>query len=153
VHTSLSPESRLAGSISWLAHLTVNDLRKDDQDLWEQSHAGECPGLAAGRYEPTAHENLAVALIRMQRDHREELLAVFTEQAEGQDHGQVLSPPSPTVAASVVYEVPPGRYYAFADDSRSIYATQDAIAFETIEAGVIVYYWQAGRYHSIQTSD
>jgi hypothetical protein len=148
-HLSRALQARFAG---W--HIvTVNDLREDDQDLWEQSHAGECPGLAAGRYEPTPTENFAVALVRKRGHRLEELLAVFTEHVDGQYHGQVLSPPGPTTAASVVYEVPPGTYYAFADDSRSIYSAQDAIALETIEAGIVVYYWKAGRYHLIQTSD
>jgi hypothetical protein len=63
----------------------------------------------------------------------------------------VLSQPQGVAYLSVIHKLPPGTY----DDGEGgkVRVKQDAIAYEAIEAGAIMYYFEQGKFRSLQTSE
>jgi hypothetical protein len=131
--------------------VSLQDLRADDQNIWRTSHPKECPGYATGHF--SSAEQLSYAF-NLFRDNGKQLFAVLLViDAAGPDYKiHVLSKPQVVAFMSVVYSQPPGRLTDFAG-TRQLTTSLSVIAYETLEAGQLVYFWSNGRYHSIQTSD
>ena len=128
------------------------DLLPDDRVLWERSRPQECPGIVSGRFFESPETAYALLVLRGKEREIHQRLIILTrekgaykvttvwEQAWTQTGtpGRVL----------VISRVSPGEYWD-ASRSRSVVTTRDAIALEAIEAGVTMYYWMTGKWHSL----
>ncbi|HEX6879906.1 MAG TPA: hypothetical protein VF135_06055 [Terriglobales bacterium] len=127
----------------------VADLRADDQTLWRKTHGTACPGVAVGHFEGSS-TSYAVTLFR-HKNGLEQVLLVIKPEAHGDSRVYVLSKPQNVAYLSVIHKLSPGTY----DDGEGgkVRIRRDAIAYEAIEAGNISYYFEGGKFRSLQTSE
>lgn len=132
----------------------VADLEGDDQKLWLEAHPKECPGIAIGHFESADNLSYAVLLVLTSAQSGGYQIIVFSKQPNADSYAvKVLDrEEGKDYFAPVIYKLPPGRYAGF-DDSESVLLKLDGVGVEWIEKSSLIYYWRAGRYHTIQTSD
>ena len=132
--------------------LLLTDLVKDDQELWLKSHPNECPGIALGHFDNLKELSYAITLIHRENGKLRQVLLVVSKGPDKKYRLKILNKPSSVAGASVVIKMAPGTYTSF-DDSKKINIRFDAITYEKIEAGAIMYYWVRGVYRFLQTSE
>ncbi len=127
----------------------VMDLRSDNQTLWKKAHGTCCPGVVVGHFEGNS-TSYAVTLFRGKKT-LDQVLLVIKPEAQGEPRVFVLSAPQTVAYLSVIHKVPPGTY----DDVEggTVRIRRDAIEYEAIEAGSVTYYFEGGRFRSLQTSE
>ncbi len=60
--------------------LDLHNLEDDDQQLWQQYHAGRCPGMAYGNFTGTGDTSYAIALIKPDKiGYTEKLISAISE--------------------------------------------------------------------------
>lgn len=136
----------------WIV-VTLNDLVADDQALWSRSHAGQCPGIAVGRFDGTAADSYAIALVRRggRVGHYVEQLVLLRPSGSTYSH-VVVNGPARVVSPLVVWSLPPGTYAGSGDGLRVTIGT-DSFVYEKLEASAVQYYLVGGQLHSLVTGD
>ena len=130
----------------------LTDLPLDDQKLWEPSHDGRCPGIAAGKFTGGEKLSYAVALIRDQPSGRIlEQLIILAPEGDSFRRA-VLIKPTNVVSPFVVWKVPPGKYKGV-DQGKTVQIVHDSFVYEKLEAYATQYYYDGGRLHSIVTAN
>jgi hypothetical protein len=129
--------------------LQLADLRSDDQTLWrEHSLNGKhCPGMNQGKFDGL-HTGFLFAL---GRESEEEVVIIATPNGDSFTI-TVLAKPMKVPYFSVVNVFPPGKYKDFYT-GRAIQVRADSAAMEAIEASITLFYFERGRWQSLQLSD
>src|SRR5579864_1819658 len=117
----------------------ISDLDGYDRQLWLETHAKECPGIAVGHFESSENLSYAVLLVPKKESTGGYEIVVLSEsgsvysakildQAQGQgSDGMVIS------------QARPGQYSDF-ENATQAKITLDGIYVEWIEKGAILYY-------------
>jgi hypothetical protein len=131
--------------------LDVKDLEADDQQLWQQAHAGRCPGLATGNFNGT-NISYAVALIKPSDGggYTEELFLI-SQGKKKYSHVTVVMP-THVVNPLVVWQLQPGKYESW-DKKISVRVPYDSFVYEAMEATATQYYFAHGKLQSLLASD
>ena len=132
----------------------LSDLDGDDQKLWREGHSKECPGIAVGHFESADNLSYAVLLLISSAQSGGYRIVVFSKDASADSYSaKVLDREvGKDYFAPVIYKLPPGKYTGF-DESQSVFLKLDGVGVEWLEKSSLIYYWRAGRYHTIETSD
>lgn len=130
--------------------MQLSDLRADDQDLWRKKWGNRCPGLASGHFVNPDSLVYAVSLVDPKGSRQAIILA--SPRSDGSFTTQVISPASRFAAFSVVHTLPPGRYNEV-EGGRKVRTKLDSIAYETIEAGMVMFYEENGKFRMLQLSE
>ncbi len=148
------PESALAvvrARFPGMRIVQLRDLREDDQRLWSSARGHECPGVAVGRFEPSDGPAYALALFRRNGTSYTEALVVVSRHRRRYDL-QVLDPPESRTYLLVVHSIPPGKL-SDEETGKTVETRRDSVAYEAIEAEVVVFYWERGHYASVVASE
>ncbi|HET7876901.1 MAG TPA: hypothetical protein VFN71_15365 [Methylomirabilota bacterium] len=132
--------------------VTVNDLHRDDQVIWLTDRGQECPGIAIGRFQSARRVSYGLLLIRADRERLLERLVVVQSAGSKGYHVTELVGPTETARPSVIFRAPPGVITSW-DQSERVRIQNDAIVHAVLEARVEAFYWHAGIWRSIRTSD
>lgn len=128
----------------------LTDLPADDRKLWENSHNGQCPGVAAGNFSDDKL-SYAVALLRNQPSGElEEQLIVLLPEGNSFRRTVVVKPTT-VVGPFVIWKVPPGKYQGV-DKAKAVQIAHDSFIYEKIEAYARQYYYDDGHLRSIVTA-
>lgn len=138
------------------AFVDVKDLVSDDKSLWDQSHDGQCPGIAIVDLDGKGQQSYALALLKTGSGQAVEKLLVIRRQSTRLVR-RILVPPTSVMytnvaAPFVVWKAGPGIYR---DQKSGHHAklAHDGIVYEKLEATATVYYLSRGRFTSILTSE
>lgn len=131
--------------------LMVADLPADDREIWEDDYAERCPGITAGQFGPNQSQAYAVTLVRSMKGVLYQTLVLVAEKNQ-RYQVTTLSRPQKVARPSIVRKLPAGTYSS-AEGKMQIDAASDVIAYETIEAGTIIYYWNNGKYKNLIISE
>jgi len=130
--------------------VTLADLAADDREIWEDEYEEKCPGIAAGQFAPKQSRSWAVTLIRSSRGSLYQTLVLVTEKNQ-RYQVTTLSGSRKVARPSIVRRLPAGSYSSPQGETE-IDAAFDVIAYETIEAGTMIYYW-SNKYRSLIISE
>lgn len=120
--------------------VTLSDLSADDQSIWKRSFKSTaCPGYIVGKFKGKGGIYYAITLIKNNADGTFQQTLVLASK-NFNERVVVLSKPDKVDRISVVELMPSGKYYDNKSDN-NVAIPNDAIGFETIEAGQIIYYW------------
>ncbi|HET9281511.1 MAG TPA: hypothetical protein VFR24_06075 [Candidatus Angelobacter sp.] len=131
--------------------LTVADLPVDDREIWEDDYDEKCPGITTGQFGPNNSRAYAVTLVRSMNGALYQTLVLVAEKNQ-RYQVTTLSRSQKITRPSIVRRLPGGTYSS-AEGEMQIDATSDVIAYETIEAGTIIYYWNNGKYKNLIISE
>ncbi|HKV90971.1 MAG TPA: hypothetical protein VJW20_00335 [Candidatus Angelobacter sp.] len=131
--------------------LTVADLSVDDRKIWEDDDDGKCPGITAGQFGPNQSQAYAVTLVRSMKGALYQTLVLVAEKNQRYQI-TTLSRSQKAARPSIVRRLPGGTYSS-AEGEIQIDAAFDVIAYETIEAGTIIYYWNKSKYKNLIISE
>ena len=130
--------------------MQLSDLRSDDQRIWRRKWGERCPGLASGHFVHPGSLSYAVSLIDPKESRQAIILATPIDGGSFTIH--TLSPPSRVLAFSVLHTLPAGKYQEV-EDEREVRTKLDSVAYETIEAGMVMFYEDHGLFRSLQLSN
>lgn len=139
----------------WRLKLT-SDLVAYDQELWAKEHPKECPGIAVGHFE--APDQVAYGLLLIPKSVPETgyKIVVLNRSTTGNTYSiRVLDRVEgrPGADSGLVFsKVPPGDYCGF-DTTQSAKLKLDGLEAEWIEQSSVLYFWENGRFRTLQTSD
>jgi len=132
----------------------LSDLSGYDKKLWLETHPKGCSGIAIGHFEHPARVGYAVLLIP-ESGHTgsykiivlskgpDEYAVRLLDHAEGSTYSD---------SGLVISKEPHGTYSEFGD-TKSVRLKLDGVNVEWLEKSSVLYYWEHGKYRSIQTSD
>jgi hypothetical protein len=130
----------------------ISDLQEYDRQLWIKAHAKECPGIAIGHFESPTKLAYALLLVPERKSTGgykivvlNETDSVYSETTLDQESGQGSD-------GMVISTAAPGQYSDF-ENTEQTKIKRDGIYVEWIEKAAVLYYWSAGRYRKLQTSD
>lgn len=137
--------------------LKMEDLVKDDQELWSQAKGDTCPGFAAGHFESMKSFSYAVVLVRTDRSKGYKLV-ILTADASGRYKLKVIfeekrQDSERYTLYPVVHSLPIDEYQDFYDSSKKVRIHLEGIALERLEAWMIMFYWKSGRFEKLLLSD
>ena len=129
--------------------LQLADLRSDDQTLWRDHplNGKHCPGMNQGRFDGS-HTGFLFTLIR---ESEEQVVIVATPDDDSYIF-TVLAKPTKVPYFSVVNVFPDGKYKDVYT-GRATEIRADSAAIEAIEASITLFYFEGGRWKSLQLSD
>ncbi len=138
----------------WRPKVT-SDLGADDQQLWLSATKGKaCPGLVSGHFETSDAVSYALLLVpKSKTDAGYRVIVLRKRETDNSydlklvDHGDAQAD-----NGIVISKVAPGKYSDW-EDKKSIQLKLDGLLVEWMEKGAFLYYWSAGQYRHIQTSD
>lgn len=132
----------------------ISDLGADDQQLWAKAHPKDCPGIASGHFESSDELAYAVLLVPKAKSKGGYKIVVLSSPQSGSGYASKLLDQEQGQGSDglVISAAAPGRYSDF-ENTKSAKLKLDSIYVEWIEKAAILYYWSAGRYHKLQTSD
>jgi hypothetical protein len=128
--------------------VTTSDLSSDDQKLWSENYANQCPGVVEGNF-AIAH-SFAVSLIRQENGTLLQTL-VLLEPQDGYAL-RTLGEASRTAVPSVVLRFPPGTYKD-AERTHSVQTKFDGVAYLKLEAAGTLYYKTRQGFKSLEISE
>lgn len=131
--------------------LTAADLPLDDREIWEDDYDEQCPGITAGQFGPKQSHAYAVTLVRSMNGGLEQTLVLVAEQNQ-RYQVTTLSRSQRVAAPSIVRRLPAGSYSS-PQGNTQIEAAFDVIAYERIQAGTIIYYWNKSKYRNLVLSE
>lgn len=126
--------------------VSLADLSDDDRKLWQDVHHDACPGIAMGNFGGDGVVRAAVTLIRRKKSGRYQMLLVGT--ATG---WEMLAKPEVVDRISVVRAIAGGGSFSGSDALAT--PAPHAIGFEALEAGMLLYAWDGGKYVQVQASE
>jgi hypothetical protein len=129
-------------------------LEGDDRQLWLKAHPTDCPGIAVGHFESPDQLAYAVLLVPKTKSAGGYKIVVISSPQSGSAYASKLLDQEQGQGSDglVVSVAAPGQYSDF-ENTKSAKLRLDSIYVEWIEKAAILYYWSAGRYHKLQTSD
>lgn len=141
----------LANEFQAWSIVELSSLAPKDRSIWVRTkgHA-VCPGFTAARFACGSERSYAVALTQ-RREGKTYSALVLAERSESRYALRVLSPPQEASFPLVVTTVPPGSYRD-ADSSKQVLTRCEGVLYEQLEAGSLLFYWENGRYLSVQPS-
>jgi len=130
-----------------------SDLEAYDKELWAKEHPKECPGMAVGHFEDASQVAYGLLLIPKSAAGAGYRIVVLakSEAADGYSL-RILDHESGDDSGLVISRVPPGTYPGF-DTTQSARLKLDGLEAEWIEKSSVLYFWQNGKYRTLQTSD
>jgi hypothetical protein len=128
----------------------LQDLHADDQQIMKDAHAAECPGVARGNFDGTG-QSYAVTLFAKGTDLRQMLVIIGPDSLKTAPRIRVLDDAGPTARLAIVRRLPPGPLESV--DGHKVMAKYDALAYETLEAAVAVFYFSGGKFLDVITSE
>ncbi|HET9837833.1 MAG TPA: hypothetical protein VFR84_06325 [Candidatus Angelobacter sp.] len=149
----IPPQARkaVAGKLKNWKVVTVADLAADDREIWEDEYEQKCPGVTAGQFAPQPARSWAITLIRSNRGALYQTLVLVTEKDQ-RYQVTTLSSSQKVARPSIVRRLPSGSYSSSHGETE-IDAAFDVIAYETIEAGTMIFYWSNGKYRKVIISE
>jgi hypothetical protein len=131
--------------------VTIDDLGPDEQSLWHEKHGNQCPGIIEGQFGPSAETSYAVTLIHKRGTQNYQILLLLYKYGS-QYKILTLSPEEIASHTSVLTKIPPGKYSDW-DSSKTVRTHFDAISYEAIEVGAVMFYWNGSQYRTLQLSE
>jgi len=131
--------------------VTESDLTEHDRLLWDAKRPHICPGVANGDYFGDRHSSYAVKLVSQQPTKMLQTL-VLLKPNEGSYELIELSKAQESSRALVVFRLGPATFEDIETGERTK-SSSDSIAYEAIEAGMLVYAWHDGKFKEIQVSE
>lgn len=128
----------------------LENLRPDDQGLWAKAHHSDCPGNAKGKIQSSTTETSVLTVFKDSGGGLQQMLLV-ANMIDGNYKFSVLDGPRTVAYLSVVSIASPGKYSVLA--GRNVEVRRDSIVYEAIEAGSVIYNFDAGRYKSEAVSE
>jgi hypothetical protein len=129
----------------------LEDLNRDDQDIWRKGNAKDCPGFAAARLDGV-RVSYGLILIKTRGGHLRQRVVILRRTARGLialPQGPSGSPPYP----AVVYANLPGPVVPWDDSFHPRRISHAFFTVEQLEAWAVVFYLDGDRIRSVQTSD
>jgi len=128
----------------------LSDLSGYDKKLWLETHPKECPGIAVGHFEQPDRAGYAVLLVPKSGHTASKIIVL----SKGSDEYAVrlLDHAEGSTSGLVISKEPHGTYSEFGD-TKSVRLKLDGVNVEWLEKSSVLYYWEHGKYRSIQTSD
>jgi hypothetical protein len=126
----------------------MSELSADDQKIWIQAHAKECPGIAVGHFERKTSLSYAFLLVAKSDPTGGYKFVVFTKAANGNTYSSKLLNEAMTNIDSTglaISKVPPGKYSNY-QKTKTITATLDCILLQWLDAGTDLFYYSGGKY-------
>ena len=142
--------TRLANEYPGWKVVELPDFQADDQAILRRAHLEECPGVAMGRFDGK-HDAYAVTLWRRGDLPRQMLVVLTPSSTRGVEKIEQISGPEEVATLSFVAQVPPGSVESVDGTKTSI--KYDGVKLETLEVGVLIYYFDGHRYHSVLVSE
>ena len=133
---------------------TLENLESYDRDLWIKSKPGKCPGITAGHFFNAHMKSFAVLLVP-EDAHGKGYKVIAFKPIDGKGNVKpVAVEESGTENASdvVIYRLPPG-VFEDPDRTRRVRVQLDALQVEKMEVSTKLYFWQAGRFERLITSN
>jgi hypothetical protein len=131
--------------------LSLRDLDFEDQVLWKREGHGRCPGYVTADFYGEGVKSSAVTLIRVNPgQHLEQVLIIIKNP--DQPRPIVLSPPEHVDRLSVLAVLPRGNY-ASPEGEGEVNTRYPGVAYEVLEAGSLLFYWDGSHFASLQISE
>jgi len=127
----------------------LQDLLPYDQQIMKDAHLAKCPGVAYGNFDGTG-PSYAVTLFATSPELRQMLVIVRPEKSRTEPQIRVLDEPTHVARLAIIRRLPPGLLESV--DGKKVMAKYDAVAYETLEAAVAVFYFSDGRFVDVVTS-
>jgi hypothetical protein len=128
----------------------LSDLSEHDRKLWSAKRPGLCPGIAKGHYFPSGNPAYAVTLYQQNAKTLQTLIVLKPKEASY----ELIELTKPAVSSRimVVFRLKPATFenIEMGEKTKSAW---DAIAYEDIAAGMLVYTWSDGKFKEIQVSE
>ena len=140
--TRPSLDAKLRNAFPGWHIVNLKDLRLDDRNIWVKQRAAYCPGFLQGHFESATRETYAITVFEESDGLRQMLLVA--NQNLGKYEISVLNGPQKVAYLSVISKVFPGEYSN--TDGEKFKLSREAISYEAIEAGSLLYYFQNGKY-------
>jgi hypothetical protein len=128
----------------------LQDLLADDKQIMKDAHLAECPGVAHGNFDGRGL-SYAVTLFSKSPELRQMLVLVGSENSNKAPQLRVLDDPVPVARLAIIRRVPPGTLESV--EGKKVVAKYDAVAYETLEAGVAVFYLSDDKFLDVITSE
>jgi hypothetical protein len=132
----------------------LSDLSGYDKKLWLETHPKGCPGIAVGHFEQPDRVGYAVLLIP-KSGHTASYKIIVLSKGSDEYAVRLLDHAEGTTYSDsglVISKEPHGTYSEFGD-TKSVRLKLDGVNVEWLEKSSVLYYWEHGKYRSIQTSD
>ena len=126
------------------------DLLADDQQIIKDAHLAECPGVAQGNFDGEGL-SYAVTLFSKSPGLRQMLVVIGPENPNRAPQLRVLDDPALVARLAIIRRVPPGTLESV--DGQKVAAKYDSVAYETLEAGVAIFYFSGGKFFDVITSE
>jgi hypothetical protein len=132
----------------------ISDLEGYDRQLWLETHAQECPGIAIGRFESSANLSYAALLVPKAKSSSGYKIVVLSASGPGNTYAsKILEQGQGEGSDGLVISVAaPGQYSGF-ENTEMAKLKVDGIYVQWIEKAASLYYWSSGQYHKLQTED
>jgi hypothetical protein len=130
--------------------LGVDDLVKSDQNLWNQYHSRQCPGLATVDLRGNGMRTYAMALLHREGERATERLIALTPDREPAAYTLVES--QRVTVLSVVWRAGPGESFNI-QAHKNLSLKNDSIVFEEMESNSRTFYLSNGKFRSFLSAD
>jgi hypothetical protein len=128
----------------------LSDLSTSYQRLWLAIHGKQCPGLLAGHFESAKNLSYVLLLLSASVVAKDDKLVVFNN--DGTTYTWKIVDQFAAGDAPVISKAPPGKHSDW-ENRESVQLHLDGIQVEWLETAGVLYYWSAGKYLKLQTSD
>jgi len=151
--SELPPQAQkaVAAKLKHWKVLTAADLPVDDREIWEDDYDEKCPGITAGQFGPKQSQAYAVTLVRSMDGALYQTLVLVAEKDQ-RYQVTTLSQSQRVAAPSIVRRLPAGSYSS-PEGNTQIEAAFNVIAYERIQAGTVIYYWNKSKYRNLIVSE
>ena len=137
--------------IGWRV-VSLVDLPKDDRELWEREHGGQCPGAVVGKLTGDGRVSYALALLQNGPGGKmlEQLVVMFSA---GRQFSRItLVKPTAVISPFVVWVAPPGKYSGV-DGTPPVRIPHDSFVYEKMEATARQFFYRNGGFRSLLTAE
>ncbi len=127
----------------------------EDQQIWlSGTQSKACPGMVSGNFEAAGRVSYALLLVPKSNAIAGYKVVVLSKRAteEAYEWKEVDHAEASGSSGIVISKVPPGKY-SDSEDTKSVQLKLDGLLVEWMEKGAFLYYWSAGQYRRIQTSE
>ena len=132
----------------------ISDLEGHDRQLWLETHAKECPGIAIGHFESSEDLSYAALLVPKEKTSSGYKIVVLSASGPGNAYTSKILEQGQGQGSDglVISAAAPGQYSDF-ENTEMAKLKVDGIYVQWIEKAAILYYWSSGQYHKLQTED
>lgn len=133
------------------AIVSRTDLSEHDRTLWDAKHSRQCPGIAVGDYFGSGNPSHAVTLTNRHQTKIFQTLVVLRPHNDSYELIE-LSKPQEATRVLVVFKLKPG-VFEDVETGEKVTSRSDAVGYEDIAAGMLVYAWHGGKFKEAQVSE